>query len=340
MEHKSLGYQFPDWLRRTLANPPQQGAGVHAWFFTVARQLHYHMAPQEVVQTLDAATRHFDGLRPGKLREIRDAVNNSREVAWQPKPGGAGARVRGGAVVPRAGAARVAQPAAPDSTRWPAVDENARRCRIAEANRDTICTVSDLWAMSESYCITETVDDWLGRLFPGAAWLCLAKDHPASARTRQPEKWTGGRADEWALVVPSPMTGPSGKALDGTTSHRCLGNTGPRRWLVIEFDSGTLDEQAALHWHLDQAAEAMEWPRLCLAVHSAGKSLHGWYGLIGDEAAAESLMAYARILGADTATWNRCQLVRLPGGLRTVGEERVRQEVHFWRAPRGGDRSI
>lgn len=233
----------------------------------------------------------------------------------------------------------MAQSTAPDLTRWPAVDLNARRCRIAEANRDSVCSVSDLWAMSESYCITETVDDWLDRLFPGAEWLCLAVDHPGSARSRRMERWQWGPAEACGLIVPSPMIGPSGKNLNGEVSHRCLENTGPRRWLVIEFDTGTADEQAALHWHLDQAAEAMGWPRLALAVHSAGKSLHGWYGLADDEAAAESLMAYARTLGADTATWNRCQLVRLPGGTRGG----KKQEVHFWREPReakGADNTL
>lgn len=131
-------------------------------------------------------------------------------------------------------------------------------------------------------------------------------------------------------MVPSPMTAPSGKALDGTTSHRCLANTAPRRWLVIEFDSGSIDEQAALHWHLGSAAEAMGWPLLRLAVHSGGKSLHGWYGICEDEARAESLMVYARTLGADTATWNRCQLVRLPAGRRMTEGRQVLQEVWFW----------
>ena len=316
---------IPAWLRDTIANPPQAGAGVHAWLFTTARQLHAHMPPTAIEAVLMAATA-TSGRRVTE-REIKDAVANSREVAWQRTPHTAG-QVRGG-TVPKAGAARVAQSAAPDLTRWPAVDANARRCRIGEANRDGVCSVSDLWAMSESYCITETVDDWMERLFPGAEWLCLAGDHPGTARSRHAHKWTFGAADNCALVVPSPMTGPSGKGLDGRQSHRCLGNTGPRRWLVIEFDSGLIDEQAALHWHLDQAAEAMGWPRLALAVHSAGKSLHGWYGLCQDDAAAEPLMVYARTLGADTATWNRCQLVRLPGGRR---DGRL-QEVHFWRAP-------
>ena len=99
---------------------------------------------------------------------------------------------------------------------------------------------------------------------------------------------------------------------------------------MIEFDSGTADEQAALHWHLACAAAAMGWPRLRLAVHSGSKSLHGWYGPCASEEQAEELMVYARTMGADTATWNRCQLVRLPGGRRRMGARDVLQEVWFW----------
>jgi hypothetical protein len=134
------------------------------------------------------------------------------------------------------------------------------------------------------------------------------------------------------------MTGPSGKGLDGRTSHRCLDNTGPRRWLVVEFDpkkfkdlslaeqlkygteggyiSAKLDEQAALHWHFRAAAIARGWPRLALCVHSGGKSLHGWYGPCRDEGETEAFMNYAKSLGADDSTKNRCQLIRLPGGVR------------------------
>lgn len=323
---------LPDWLLQTLASPPTAGTGVHAWLFTTARQLHAHMQPVAIEAALMAATAGCE--RRVTAREIRDAVANSREGAWKRTPGGAG-QIRGG-TVPKAGPQRVAVSAAPDLSRWPAVDTVARASRIAETDRDAVGNAAELWAMSHSLCLKETADDWLMRLFPDAQWLCLAVDHPATARSRRAERWLWGPADGCGLIVPSPMTGPSGKGQDGRVSHRCLDNTGPRRWLVIEFDSGTIDEQAALHWHLDAAAEFMGWPRLALAVHSGGKSLHGWYGLCRDEEESRELMEYARTLGADTATWNRCQLVRLPAGLRG----KIRQDVHYWRSPteRGASR--
>jgi hypothetical protein len=116
--------------------------------------------------------------------------------------------------------------------------------------------------------------------------------------------------------------------------------------VVLEFDQGTIDEQAGLHWYLNAQAERLGWPTLRLAVHSGGKSLHGWYGPVESEEIAQKLMTFAARVGADPATWNKCQLVRLPCGRRPRKEkpevaslpdgweepslEPVRQEVYFY----------
>jgi hypothetical protein len=49
----------------------------------------------------------------------------------------------------------------------------------------------------------------------------------------------------------------------------------------------------------------------CTPLHDANLDL-------SHEERARELMSYAISLGADPATWNRCQLVRLPGGVRTI----------------------
>jgi len=72
---------IPDWLREKLANPPAAGAGIHAWLFSVARQLHAHMPVEAVGACLEAAT--VNAARRVTAREIRDAVNNSLAVAWE-----------------------------------------------------------------------------------------------------------------------------------------------------------------------------------------------------------------------------------------------------------------
>ena len=126
----------------------------------------------------------------------------------------------------------------------------------------------------------------------------------------------GGKLARQQFIVPSPMLRKIGRAKDGHVSSRTLENTGPRRYLVVEFDKGALDQQAALLLNLASHAP------LALVVHSGGKSLHGWFYCAGQsEEELRKFMRYAVNLGADPATWTRCQLVRLPGGLRDNGQQ-------------------
>ena len=136
-------------------------------------------------------------------------------------------------------------------------------------------------------------------------------------------------------------------------SYRSLDNTGPRRFLVIEFDftpvatdnqdgSGqqtctgkaglvgrlmadgisVLDMCSALLCHLSQHRP------LAMVVHSGGKSLHGWFYCNGEcELTLEGFMKYAVRLGADRATWTPCQFLRMPEGTRADGS---RQAVHYF----------
>src|SRR5262249_30425033 len=82
------------------------------------------------------------------------------------------------------------------------------------------------------------------------------------------------------------------------------------------------DEHAALLWHLAQRE------RFVLAVHSGGKSIHGWFLVEGrSEGALEQFMEYAIRLGADPATKVKSQFVRMPDGLRDNGK---RQQVVYY----------
>ena len=321
---------IPDWLREKLASPPAAGAGLHAWLFSVARQLHAHMPPEAVAACLEAAT--VNATRRVTAREIRDAVNNSLAVAWE----------RGGEKRERS--TSLARKLAPgddkEEARWPVADPVARQWVVRELAREVAC-LYDLWERSPVQWDDATADDWIDALLPGE-FLCLAGDHPATARSRRRDDWYFGRAERCGLIVPAGMTGPSGKGLDGRPSHRCLANTGPRQWVVIEWDRDEkgadipIDQQAALHWYLRTCASVCGWPSLRLAVHSGGKSLHGWYGPVKDEETARELMGYAVSLGADPATWTRCQLVRLPGGRRKrKGEIEAVSLPEGWEDTRG-----
>lgn len=303
---------IPPWLLEKVAHPPSAGAGVHGWLFSCARHLHAHLNEEAIIALLSASVLACG--RPVPERELKDAVKNSREVAWRPTPadgtvdrGRSTAKAPGG-VIPSA-----------DVERWPTPNAQMRQRAIMDASSYGVECIYDLWEKSPHRLEgMSSPDDWVDILFPGNPWLCIAKKHSADARSRLREKWSFN-IDDCGLIVPSPMTGPSGINKSGVRSHRTLDNTGPRRWLVIEFDSGTADEQAAIHWHLSACAKACGWPPFALGVHSGSKSLHGWYGPVTTEEIARDLFAYARLLGADTATWTRCQLIRLPDGRRDDG---------------------
>ena len=114
------------------------------------------------------------------------------------------------------------------------------------------------------------------------------------------------------------MSAVTGLTQEGRESKHALSNTGPRRFLVAEFDQGTLDEHAALLVHLAGFA-----PLVCVA-HSGGKSLHGWFYVHGQpEGRVLKLFRYAVSLGADDATWTPSQFVRMPDGLRDNGRHQT-----------------
>src|SRR5438067_4407812 len=165
-------------------------------------------------------------------------------------------------------------------------------------------------------------------LFPGNPLLCCGRRIDDDFGTGAREDWRGELVRQ-QFIVPSPMSAVRGRTKDGgKLSLRTLDNTGPRRFLVIEFDQGSYDSHAAVLWHLARMAP------LALAVHSGGKSLHGWFACAGeDEDKLLRFMRYSVSLGADKATWPRCQFVRMPDGLRPArkaGEWPVRQRIFYF----------
>lgn len=122
-------------------------------------------------------------------------------------------------------------------------------------------------------------------------------------------------ADRYQYIVPSPMASRTGRNQEGQESFRCLANTGPRRYLIIENDAATKEEQAKILTHLSGLLP------LALVVDSGGKSLHGWFWTADvSEPDIRLFMEYAVHLGADPHTWVRCQWVRMPGGTRYATE--------------------
>ena len=212
---------------------------------------------------------------------------------------------------------------------------------LIEAVAHTGNGVVDLW--EESLVRLDSnepnTDEVIDLLFPGNRLLCCGwTRHRFDTRPRT--HWY--KLQDLQFIVPSPMTARRGLTQQHKLSPHALSNTGPRRFLIVEFDfeaSNSAEEArllerlategrdvrdlcAALLMHLAEKAP------LSLAVHSGQKSLHGWFYCAGvPEEKVWGFFQYAVLLGADRANWNRSQFARMPDGLRENGR---RQTVYFF----------
>ncbi len=172
-------------------------------------------------------------------------------------------------------------------------------------------------------------EEAIDRLFPGNPLLCVGQAS-YKFRTRNREDLRGSLGTT-QLIVPSPMTAIRGYTQQGhrdraagkfaKPSEHTLENTGPRHYLITEWDWGTADNHLRFIRHLSQF-----WPLACV-VHSGGKSTHGWFDTRGeDEDKVKEFFNFATEVGADPRLWLRSQFCRMPGGLRDNGN---RQEILY-----------
>ena len=278
---------LPQFVRDLLATVPQSGNGVHRWLFRVARHLHAHLPAGEIVNLIENAVSNCGRHVPDS--EIIDAIKNSLVCAWQPSND------------------RASKPAV---SKWPIINQEQREA-IARENGGLV----DLWELSRPRIedSAQHAEDIIDQLFPDNPLLCCGRSQ-FNFDTRSREEWRGELA-RLQFIVPSVMTALVGKTRNGRQSKHSLSNTGTRRFLVCEFDAGTIDEHAAFLCHLGRYA-----PLVC-AVFSGGKSLHGWFYVHGQPAEKVlKFFRYAVSLGADPMTWTRSQFVRMPDGTRSGGE--------------------
>ncbi len=167
----------------------------------------------------------------------------------------------------------------------------------------------------------KTAHEALEQLFENDPLLCCGLSSSEFA-TKPLSKWNTLLLSQMQFIVPSPMLSKWGETQAGKRSQHTLKNTGPRHYLVVEFDEGTHDTHASLIQHL-----ALQMP-LCMAVLSGGKSLHSWFDVrVKSEDAIKRFFQLACQLGADPATWTRSQFVRMPNGRRANGNRQ--QVIHF-----------
>jgi hypothetical protein len=313
--------ELPAKVREQLKACPAEGQGVHHWLFITSLILHPYFSEDQIKELLLEYVSC-----EGREREIRDAVANAGKI------------IRG--EVPSSGHTKA----------WPAVDYTTVH-KIVVSSR---VRLRDFQANSPVHVGTDhpITEQILDALFPGNPLLCFGRSANYSS-TRPREFWRGKEAS-FQFIVPNPMTTETGITRDGKDSRRCLDNTGPRRFLVIEFDISEDDEKwgpyvrewkgkgisvldANVALLLELARRGLPRLPLALAVHSGGKSIHAWYwceGLTDEQ--LRPFMERAVRLGADYATWTKCQLVRMPDGTRDNGK---RQQVYFFapgNSPRGG----
>jgi len=235
--------ELPQFLRQLIDSPPEAGEGVHNWLFRVARQLHAHLAAGEIINLLSNRVQSCG--RQVSAKEIGEAVKNAIPCAWQATGHGAPAQI---------------------AMRWPTVNQEQREAIIRDGGG-----LADLWELSPVRLADDQIhsEDIVTSLFAGNPLLCCGRSsHEFDTRPR--EAWRG-ELSGLQFIVPSPMSALTGTTKAGRESKHALDNTGPRRFLIVEFDTGTTDEHAALLIHLAGYA-----PLVC-AVHSGGKSLHGWF---------------------------------------------------------------
>ena len=281
-----------------LAAKPKRGDGLNQWCFSSSLALRRcGRSERDMTDTLRTLTAG-DAIKPG---EIERAVKRSADFIKAELTTGS----------------RLSPPA-----KWPTLDRPARQRVIAQYDDGAV----EFWEQSpyplkDDAPLTEEIID---ALFPGNPLICVAT--ALENATTGPRESFRGRLADMQFIVPSSMSKPVGLTQDGRVSARCLDNVGRRRYIVVEQDDGTADEQAAVITHLAERAP------LTLVVRSGGKSLHSWFYCGSEpEAVISRFFRYAVSLGADRALWTPCQLCRMPDGLRRKPDgQMVRQSVLYW----------
>ncbi|MHB1079510.1 MAG: hypothetical protein ACYC67_08905 [Prosthecobacter sp.] len=333
------------WEWSVILSCPPPGSGVHDWTFKLLRMLVRHYPQDLDLFTAARCICDHHASRPVTDRELADQIPNAR-------CGSCHSKKRTRTTVP------IGQ-----SNAWPSVDvQSIDKIVRGGATLETLRQLSPENLSANPL----SSEDAINLLFPGDPLLCCAHSCK-SASTRRKSAWRN--IGKFQFLVPSPMAKTSGLNQQGKRSERCLDNTGRRRFLVVEFDfkpdvteceASVAQSIANLGRASAQQLNNLEKSRLvagfnadgvtvldmcaalivslsklvkpALVVHSGGKSLHVWFYCEGVvENHLRLFMDHAVSLGADKATWNRCQLVRMPGGLRNNGDGKtVLQQIHYF----------
>lgn len=301
---------LPRWLLKVLQAWPVSGG--HNYVYAVANTCR-RAGIQDEDALFGLIRWYHDKYRPGGARELKD-----REI-WHAIKNSEGSCDR-------------------VTESWPRLDLSSAWKVVQEVRGRAEDTGLGAW-------------DVLPRLFyPGElVWMARATEGRKNQATRPRDEWAGVAAEQ-QFLVPSPMTAVEGVNLDGDRWCRTLDNTSARRWLVVETDFPAGHQMLGWAFHelgmspMDVSMSILLWLGrylpLVMVVGSGGKSCHGWFRAWDRSSPEEPngdsellrFMRYAVSLGADYATWTRCQPVRVPGGTRPAEDDKParRQPVFLW----------
>jgi hypothetical protein len=114
----------------------------------------------------------------------------------------------------------------------------ARNFELIEAVAHTGNGLVDLWEVSPVGLDFDEpkTDQIIDLLFPGNPLLCCAWSR-YRFETRARENWY--KLQSLQFIVPNPMRARQGVTREGKRSAHTVSNTGPRRFLIVEFDFET-----------------------------------------------------------------------------------------------------
>lgn len=103
-------------------------------------------------------------------------------------------------------------------------------------------------------------------------------------------------------------------------------NVGERLYVVVEFDSGSPNDQFLYHYYLQRTNPAFP---LVMLVWSGHKSIHGWYATYGcSERKVRTFQRKASEVGADQTCASPSAWIRMPNGWNY--KHNARQEVLYF----------
>ena len=140
--------------------------------------------------------------------------------------------------------------------------------------------------------------------------------------------WLSNRTPADPFYIANPLTGEQGLTGSDNPSFRCDKAVADHKYLVVEFDESSPEQQRALCLWLVQSNSVVA------ITHSGGKSYHVLLKVNATDAEdyksiKVKLKSYLLAIGADSACFNASRLTRLPGALRADKNRAIQRLIYL-----------